>query len=95
MKPDVVFFGDNVPKHDSETALTRVMESDGILVVGSSLEVYSAYRLVRSAIRENIPVAIVNMGETRPERENMGGIVLKSEMNCSLILSEVAELLTK
>ena len=67
------------------------MESQGVLVIGSSLEVYSAYRLVRSAIREGIPVAIVNMGITRPEREGMDGIVFKSDMNCCTILGDVVE----
>jgi NAD-dependent SIR2 family protein deacetylase len=62
-------------------------------VVGSSLEVYSAYRLVRAAMREGIPVAIVNMGVTRVEREQMDGIVLKSDMNCCTILDEVVRLL--
>lgn len=69
------------------------MESSGVLVVGSSLEVYSAYRLVRSAIRANIPVAVVNMGITRPEREGMQGIVLKVDDSCSHILSETSNLL--
>jgi hypothetical protein len=62
--------------------------------VGSSLEVYSAFRLVRSAVRANIPMAIVNMGITRPERENMEGIVFKADANCSSILSETSHLLS-
>lgn len=71
-KPDVVFFGDTVPKHRVNLVRAAVDQSDGILVVGSSLAVHSAYRHVRHAVQQGIPVAILNVGQTRPELEGIG-----------------------
>lgn len=65
LKPDVVFFGDNVPRPRVEEAFARVDAADALLVVGSSLAVYSGYRFVLRAEARGIPVAIVNLGETR------------------------------
>ena len=70
LKPDVVFFGDNVPKQRVESCFDAIRAADGILCIGSSLEVYSAYRFVKAAAKENKPIAILNIGETRAEREN-------------------------
>jgi len=68
LKPDVVFFGESVPKPRVETARRVVAEADALLVVGSSLTVYSGYRFVRQAETEGTPVAIVTLGETRGHR---------------------------
>ena len=68
LMPDVVFFGGSVPKHRSEAAYALLRESDGLLVVGSSLTVFSGYRFVREADRLGLPVAIVTLGETRGHR---------------------------
>ena len=65
LKPDVVFFGDNVPKPRVEEAFARVDAADALLVAGSSLTVYSGYRFVLRAVARGIPVAIVNLGEGR------------------------------
>lgn len=65
LKPDVVFFGESVPKPRVEIAWKMLAESEVLLVVGSSLAVFSGYRFVEQAARENKPVAIVNRGETR------------------------------
>jgi NAD-dependent SIR2 family protein deacetylase len=68
LKPDVVFFGENVPPervqqcYDAVDALTP---DDALLVVGSSLTVMSGLRFVRRAARSGIPVVIVNRGTTR------------------------------
>mmetsp|Transcript_39556 Transcript_39556/g.79884 ORF Transcript_39556/g.79884 Transcript_39556/m.79884 type:complete len:410 (-) Transcript_39556:107-1336(-) len=53
LKPDVVFFGDNVPKNIVDHALVQVDESDAVLIVGSSLEVFSAYRFVLRACHKD------------------------------------------
>ena len=68
LKPDVVFFGESVPKARVATAREVVSRSDVLLVVGSSLTVYSGYRFVRQAEAEGTPVAIVTLGETRGHR---------------------------
>ncbi|UCG75397.1 MAG: NAD-dependent protein deacetylase [Gemmatimonadota bacterium] len=65
LKPDVVFFGENVPKARVEEAWSMLSEAQALLVVGSSLTVYSGYRFVVRAALERIPVAIVNLGPTR------------------------------
>lgn len=65
LKPDVVFFGENVPIARVEDARTAVAEADGLLVAGSSLMVYSGYRFVRLAHDLGLPIAIVNRGRTR------------------------------
>ncbi len=68
LKPDVVFFGESVPKPRVAAAAEIVRQSDVLLVVGSSLTVYSGYRFVRQAETEGTPVAIVTLGETRGHR---------------------------
>lgn len=71
LKPDVVFFGENVPRRRVErcyAAVDRLAELDGtMLVVGSSLTVMSGFRFVRHASRLGRPVVIVNRGVTRAD----------------------------
>jgi NAD-dependent SIR2 family protein deacetylase len=67
LKPDVVFFGENVPA-DRVASCTRLVEQAELLVVlGSSLQVFSGRRFVRLASRLGIPVVIVNRGATRAD----------------------------
>ena len=65
LKPDVVFFGGSVARDVVATACALVDEAEALLVVGSSLEVYSGFRFVRRAAERGIAVAIVNLGPTR------------------------------
>ncbi|MEV0534211.1 NAD-dependent protein deacetylase [Kitasatospora sp. NPDC050463] len=65
LKPDVVFFGENVPKPRVRHCFDLVDEARALLVLGSSLAVMSGLRFVRHAARAGKPVAIVNQGETR------------------------------
>ena len=65
LKPDVVFFGENVPAERVQRAMTLVERASSLLVIGSSLAVYSGLRFVRAAARLGIPTAIVSLGETR------------------------------
>ena len=65
LKPDVVFFGERVPRAKVDAAWQLFDEADALLVVGSSLAVYSGYRFVLRAAKEGRPVAIVNLGPTR------------------------------
>lgn len=65
LKPDVVFFGENVPNARYEEARDAVARADALLVAGSSLMVYSGFRFVRQAHESGLPIAIVNRGRTR------------------------------
>lgn len=65
LKPDVVFFGEGVPRERVERAYGIVDAADALLVVGSSLAVFSGYRFVKRAHANGQPIAIVNLGESR------------------------------
>jgi NAD-dependent SIR2 family protein deacetylase len=65
LKPDVVFFGENVPRPRVDECYDRVESATSLLVLGSSLTVMSGLRFVRRAAALKIPIAIVNQGETR------------------------------
>ncbi|MER7546828.1 NAD-dependent protein deacetylase [Actinomadura sp.] len=65
LKPDVVFFGENVPPARVRDCYALTGAAGALLVLGSSLAVLSGYRFVRHAARHGVPVAIVNRGATR------------------------------
>lgn len=65
LKPDVVFFGENVPKDRVARSFSLVAEAEGLLVLGSSLQVMSGLRFVKAAHKAGLPVVIVNRGQTR------------------------------
>jgi NAD-dependent SIR2 family protein deacetylase len=65
LKPDVVFFGENVPRDRYERACDALAGADALLVAGSSLMVHSGFRFVRLAHEASLPIAIVNRGRTR------------------------------
>lgn len=67
LKPDVVFYGENVPRARYHQAHAALAASDAVLVVGSSLMVYSGYRFVRQAAEAGLPIAILNRGRTRAD----------------------------
>ncbi|WP_242107913.1 NAD-dependent protein deacetylase [Luteimonas aquatica] len=67
LKPDVVFFGENVPRPRYERARAALQASDAMLVAGSSLMVYSGFRFARMAHEAGLPIAIVNRGRTRAD----------------------------
>lgn len=68
LKPDVVYFGEPVPRDRFRRALELVETSASLLVLGSSLAVGSGYRIVTAAAQRGAPVAIVNRGATRGDR---------------------------
>jgi NAD-dependent SIR2 family protein deacetylase len=65
LKPDVVFFGENVPADRYTHAREALARADAVLVAGSSLMVYSGFRFVRLGHEAGLPIAIVNRGRTR------------------------------
>jgi NAD-dependent SIR2 family protein deacetylase len=83
LKPDVVFFGENVPAERVQRAMAPIASSDAMLVVGSSLMIYSGYRFVTAAADAGKPIAAINMGRTRADDI----LSLKVEDRCSDALS--------
>ena len=71
IKTDVVFFGDSIPKDRVNLANAAVDAADGLLCIGTSLAVHSAFRLAKRAVENNVPVAILNVGRTRAEKEDL------------------------
>jgi NAD-dependent SIR2 family protein deacetylase len=69
LKPDVVFFGENVPRDRVAECFALTEAASVLLVLGSSLAVQSGYRFVRRATALRIPVAIINQGPTRADAE--------------------------
>ena len=67
LKPDVVFFGETVPRERVERCYQLVQGAKALLVLGSSLAVMSGYRFVVRATKLQIPIAIVNQGSTRAD----------------------------
>jgi NAD-dependent SIR2 family protein deacetylase len=82
LKPAVVFFGENVPRSRASAATAAVDDADALLVVGSSLMVYSGYRLVLAAQARGIPAAAVNIGRTRAD----DALAFKVEDDCATVL---------
>ena len=67
LKPDVVFFGENVERDIVDDAFASLEQAGALLVIGSSLMIYSGYRFARHADSTNKPIAIVNRGVTRAD----------------------------
>ncbi|OMB99758.1 NAD-dependent deacetylase, partial [Mycobacterium sp. NS-7484] len=86
LKPDIVYFGENVPKDRVEHVYSLIDAAQALLVAGSSLTVYSGYRFVRHAAACGIPVAIVNRGPTRGDDL----ATVKVEAGCSEMLTLLA-----
>ncbi|PSL12234.1 NAD-dependent SIR2 family protein deacetylase [Marinobacterium halophilum] len=78
LKPDVVFFGDNVPKQRVIDALDALQRADALLVIGSSLMVYSGFRFCRRAHEWDKPIAALTLGKTRADE------LLSLKLNASI-----------
>ncbi len=89
LTPDVIFFGDNIPAARTIDAVSRMEAADALLVVGSSLMVYSGFRFARMAAASGKPIAAINFGITRADDL----IDLKVEASAEIILPRVAALL--
>lgn len=86
VKPSVVFFGEAVPRKRVATACGALRECDAVLVVGSSLMVFSGYRFCRTAAQHNKPIAALNIGRTRADSM----LALKIDAACAAILPAVS-----
>lgn len=83
LKPDVVFFGESVPRPRVAAAMQQLARADAVLVVGSSLMVYSGYRFVHAAAQSRKPIAAINLGRTRADDL----LTLKVSEPCALALA--------
>lgn len=90
VKPDVVMFGETVPRQRVQDATAAIDRADALLVVGSSLMLFSGFRFARAAAAQSKPIAIVNDGRTRAD--DMAA--LKIEADCGQVLSAAVSLLT-
>ncbi len=92
LKPDVVFFGENVPKPRVARCYAAMddldPESDALVVLGSSLTVMSGFRFVRHATRRGVPVVVVNHGPTRADDLP----ILKVDHGTTPFLAELSEM---
>src|SRR5260370_9498984 len=82
LKPDVVFFGENVPAAKVALAMQQVDEADALLVVGSSLSVWSGFRFVKRASEKNLPIPILNLGPTRADE--LASLKIEDECGAAL-----------
>ena len=87
LKPNIVYFGESVPKDRVAQAYALVEQADALLVAGSSLTVFSGFRFVRHAAALGIPVAIINRGRTRGDEL----ATVKIDTGCSPMLALLAD----
>jgi NAD-dependent SIR2 family protein deacetylase len=83
VKPAVVFFGEGVPPERVQHCRDLLASCDGVLVVGSSLMVYSGFRFIREAAEQGIPIAAINRGKTRADDL----LTHKFELDCTTALA--------
>ena len=87
LKPNIVYFGESVPKDRVAQAYSMVDQAGVLLVAGSSLTVFSGFRFVRHAVAHGIPVAIINRGRTRGDDL----ATVKIDGGCSPMLALLAD----
>ncbi|KUI19375.1 NAD-dependent deacetylase [Mycobacterium sp. GA-1285] len=87
LKPDIVYFGENVSKERVAQCYSMLDAADALLVAGSSLTVYSGYRFVRHAAAAGMPIAIINRGPTRGDAL----ATVKVDNGCSPMLALLAD----
>lgn len=90
LKPDVVFFGENVAQATATKAMVAVEQAEGLLVVGSSLMAYSAFRLCKAMVEQGKPVIAINLGKTRGDEL----LQVKIEASCERLLPLLVERLS-
>jgi NAD-dependent SIR2 family protein deacetylase len=89
LKPGVVFFGESVPRVVVQRAMERLDRASAVLVIGSSLMVYSGYRFCRMAHAQGKPIVAINRGVTRADPL----LLFKVEADCSSTLLAVCDAL--
>ncbi|MFT5893893.1 MAG: NAD-dependent SIR2 family protein deacetylase [bacterium] len=87
LKPDVVFFGENVDKSTVQKSIDALRDSDALLIAGSSLMVYSGFRFCRDAQKRNQPIVIINNGKTRAD----DFVTLNIQGDCGSLLQALVD----
>ncbi|KAJ4340145.1 hypothetical protein N0V87_002766 [Didymella glomerata] len=103
LKPAVIMFGESIPTLTKVAAEQAVDEAGRLLVIGSSLATYSAWRLVKKAKEQNLPIGILNMGGARGEEaffsdvedSNTGRQAVRVSENVEKVLPQVVKILEK
>ena len=93
LKPDVVFFGGNLAPQIKEAALVAVDESSALVVVGSSVQVFSGYRLCRRAAERGIPILLINPGQGRADEIATHRMVYPAETAIPIIARQLEDTL--
>jgi NAD-dependent deacetylase sirtuin 4 len=91
LMPDVVFFGGSVPRETLDAAWAAFDRAELLLVIGSSLAVFSGYRFVRRAAERGVPIAIINRGPTRGD----DAALLRMDARCGEVLPALARALAR
>lgn len=103
LKPNVIMFGESIPAETKRKAEEAIDTAQRILVIGSSLATYSAWRLVKRAHDAKMPIGMLNLGGIRKENEFITGFeeysdgreVVRVSQSAELVLPEVVKLLTR
>lgn len=93
LKPDVVFFGGNLAPQIKEAALAAVDESSALVVVGSSVQVFSGYRLCRRAAERGIPILLINPGQGRADEIATHRIIYAAEIALPIVARQLENVL--
>ena len=93
LKPDVVFFGGNLGPQIKEAALIAVDESSALVVVGSSVQVFSGYRLCRRAAERGIPILLINPGQGRADEIATHRIIYPAEIALPIVARQLENVL--
>lgn len=93
LKPDVVFFGGNLAPQIKEAALVAVDESSALVVVGSSMQVFSGYRLCRRAAERGIPILLINPGQGRADEIATHRMIYPAEIALPIVARQLEDIL--
>ncbi|MEL0297732.1 MAG: Sir2 family NAD-dependent protein deacetylase [Gammaproteobacteria bacterium] len=93
LKPDVVFFGGNLAPQIKEAALVAVDESSALVVVGSSVQVFSGYRLCRRAAERGIPILLINPGQGRADEIATHRMIYPAEIALPIVARRLEDVL--
>lgn len=85
MKPDIVFFGDNVDRRVVQKVREEVESADALLILGTSLTTYSAYRIILQAVEAKKQIFMINIGPTRADEL----ATLKLQARCGDVLPKI------
>ena len=93
LKPDVVFFGGNLAPETKEAALIAVDEASALVVVGSSVQVFSGYRLCRRAAERGIPILLINPGQGRADEIATHRMIYPAETALPIVVRQLEDAL--